>query len=123
MSSGRGELLTHLSVTDDQEFVPILQAVTGHKDVITKKAFVEGVLSEIAEEIREKNLDLEAVTSGARTVEDQDEVADRIKDEIRALEDKRKSHGNQPSLKQTTFSSMSCFTQHQATPTSWFIAS
>ena len=45
------EILTFLSVTDYQEFVPILQAVTGHKDVITKKVFIEGVLSEIVEEI------------------------------------------------------------------------
>ena len=36
------ELLTHRSVTDYQEFVPILQAITGHKDVITKKVFIEG---------------------------------------------------------------------------------
>ena len=40
------ELLTYLPVTEYQEFVPILQAVTGHKDVITKKLFVERVLSE-----------------------------------------------------------------------------
>ena len=39
------EILTFLSVTDYQEFVPILQAVTGHKDVIAKKIFIEGVLS------------------------------------------------------------------------------
>ena len=36
------ELLTYLSVTDSQEFVPILQAVTGHTDVIAKKVFTEG---------------------------------------------------------------------------------
>ena len=41
----------YLSVTDYQEFVPILQAVTGHKDVVTKKVFIEGVLSEILDEI------------------------------------------------------------------------
>ena len=58
------EILTFLSVTDYQEFVPVLQAVTGHKDVITKKVFIEGVLSEIIEEIKNKNLDLEAVSSG-----------------------------------------------------------
>ena len=51
MSSGQKEILTFLSVTDYQEFVPILQAVTGHKDVITKKIFIEGVLSEILEAI------------------------------------------------------------------------
>ena len=62
------EILTFLSVTDYQEFVPILQAVTGHKDVITKKVFIEGVLSEIVEEIKEKNTELEEVTSGARIV-------------------------------------------------------
>ena len=30
------ELLTRLSITDYQKFVPILHAVTGHEDVITK---------------------------------------------------------------------------------------
>ena len=43
------EVLTFLSVTDYQEFVPKLQAVSGHKDVITKKIFIEGVLSELVE--------------------------------------------------------------------------
>ena len=55
------ELLTYLSVTDYQEFVPILQAVTGHKDVITKNIFIEGVLSEIIEEIKNKNLEPETI--------------------------------------------------------------
>ena len=41
------ELLTYLSVTDYQEFAPVFQAVSGHKNVITKKVFVEGILSEI----------------------------------------------------------------------------
>ena len=58
------EILTFLSVTDYQECVPILQAVTGHKDVITKKVFIEGILSEIIEEIKKVNLELEAVSSG-----------------------------------------------------------
>ena len=49
------EILTFLSVTDYQEFVPVLQAVIGHKDVITKKIFIEGVLSEIIEEIKKLN--------------------------------------------------------------------
>ena len=48
------ELLTYLSVTDDQEFVPILQAVTGHKNVITNNVFIEGILSEILAQIKEK---------------------------------------------------------------------
>ena len=50
------EILTFLSVTDYQEFVPVLQAVIGHNDVITKKVFMEGVLSEIIEEIKKLNL-------------------------------------------------------------------
>ena len=68
------EILTFLSVTDYQEFVPILQAITGHKDVITKKVFMEGVLSEIIEEIKKLNLDLEAMSSGARVVADHDSI-------------------------------------------------
>ena len=83
------EILTFLSVTDYQEFVPILQAVTGHKDVITKKVFIEGVLSEIVEEIKEKNAELEEVTSGARIVADQDAEIETIKGEIKALEEKK----------------------------------
>ena len=85
------EILTFLSVTDYQEFVPILQAVTGHKDVITKKIFVEGVLSELIEEIKDKNTELEEVTSGARIVADQDAEIDSIKGEIKTLEEKRDS--------------------------------
>ena len=73
------EVLTFLSVTDYQEFVPILQAVTGHKDVITKKVFIEGVLSKIVEEIKDKNTKLEEVTSGVRVVDDQDTEVERIK--------------------------------------------
>ena len=87
------EILTFLSVTDCQEFVPILQAVTGHKDVITKKVFIEGVLSEIVEEIKEKNTELEEVTSGVRVVDDQDTEVERIKGEIKTLEEKRDSRG------------------------------
>ena len=87
------EILTFLSVTDYQEFVPILQAVTGHKDVITKKVFIEGVLSEIVEEIKEKNTELEEVTSGARIVADQDAEIESIKGEIKTLEEKRDSRG------------------------------
>ena len=34
----------YLSITDYQEFMPILHAVTGHKDVITKSVFIEGAL-------------------------------------------------------------------------------
>ena len=85
------EILTFLSVTDYQEFVPILQAVTGHKDVITKKIFVEGVLSELIEEIKDKNTELEEVTSGARIVADQDAEIESIKGEIKTLEEKRDS--------------------------------
>ena len=87
------EILTFLSVTDYQEFVPILQAVTGHKDVITKKVFIEGVLSEIIEEIKNVNLDLEAVSSGARVVDDQDAEVERLKGEIKTLEEKKDSKG------------------------------
>ena len=87
------EILTFLSVTDYQEFVPILQAVTGHKDVITKKVFMEGVLSEIIEEIKKLNLDLEAVSSGARVVDDQDTEVKRLKGKIKTLEEKKDSRG------------------------------
>ena len=87
------EILTFLSVTDYQEFVPVLQAVIGHKDVITKKIFIEGVLSEIIEEIKTLNADLEAVTSGARVVDDQEAESERIKGEIKALEEKKESRG------------------------------
>ena len=84
---------SHHRLSDYQEFVPILQAVTGHKDIITKKVFIVGVLSELVEEIRDKNLDLKAVTSGARVVDDQDaEVAQR-KEKIKTLEDKKNSRG------------------------------
>ena len=86
------EILTFLSVTDYQEFVPILQAVTGHKDVITKKVFIEGVLSEIIRD-QELNTDLEAVSSGARVVDDQDTEVERLKGEIKTLEEKRDSRG------------------------------
>ena len=82
-------MLTFLSATDYQEFVPILQAVTGHKDVITKKVFIEGVLSELVEEIKDKNTELEEVTSGVRVVDDQDAESERIKGEIKALEEKK----------------------------------
>ena len=81
------EILTFLSVTDYQEFVPILQAVTGHKDVITKKIFIEGVLSELVEEIKDLKIDLEAVSSGARVVDDQDTEIERINGEIKTLEE------------------------------------
>ena len=87
------EILTFLSVTDYQEFVPILQAVTDHKDVIKKKVFIEGVLSEIIEEIKNINLDLEAVSSGARVVDDQDTEVERLKGVIKTLEEKRDSRG------------------------------
>ena len=85
------EILTFLSVTDYQEFVPVLQAVIGHKDVITKKIFIEGVLSEIIEEIKKLNLDLEAVSSGARVVDDQEAEVERLKGEIKTLEEKKDS--------------------------------
>ena len=85
------EVLTYLSVTDFQEFVPILHAVSGHKDVITKKVFIERVLSDIVENIKEKNLDLEAVASGARVIDDQDAVAEVIKGEIKTLKEKKVS--------------------------------
>ena len=87
------EMLTFLSVTDYQEFAPILQAVTGHKDVITKNIFIEGVLSEIFEEIKEKNTEFEEVTSGARIVDDQDTEVERLQGEIKALEEKKDSRG------------------------------
>ena len=67
------ELLTYLSVTESQEFVPILHAVTGHKDVITKKAFLEGILSEIVDEIMFKEVEKEALTSGAHGEVDPDQ--------------------------------------------------
>ena len=88
------KLLAYLSVTDYQKFVPILQVVTGHKNVITKKVFVEGVLSEIIEEIKEKNLEIEAITSGAQAEDDQDAALTRVKDEIKALEDKKTSRAS-----------------------------
>ena len=87
------EILTFLSVTDYQEFVPVLQAVIGHKDVITKKIFIEGVLSELIEEINTKNTELEEVTSGARIVDDQDAETEKLKGEIKALEEKKESRG------------------------------
>ena len=87
------EILTFLSVTDYQEFFPILQAVTGHKDVITKKVFIEGVLSETVEELKNLKLDLEAVSSGARVVDDQDTEIERINGEIKTPEEKRDSRG------------------------------
>ena len=87
------EVLTFLSITDYQEFVPTLQAVTGHKDVITKKVFIEGVLSEPDEEIKDKNLDLEAISSGARVVDDQDAEVERLKGEIKTLERMKDSRG------------------------------
>ena len=83
------ELLTYLSVTDYQEFIPILQAVTGHKDVITKKALVKGVLSEIIKKTKKKNLELEAITSGAQAEDAQDATLARVKGEIKALEDQK----------------------------------
>ena len=115
------EVLTFLSVTDYQEFVPILQAVPGHKDVITKKVFIEGVLSDIVEEIKDKNLELEAVTSGARVVDDQDAEVARLKDEIKVQE--KKNSRRLTLMKADNFSGMFCFTQHQAILTSWFVAS
>ena len=87
------EILAFLSVTDYQEFVPILQAVTGHKDVITKKVFIEGVLSDIVEEIKEKNTEIEEVTSGVRVVDDQDTEVERLKGVIKTLEENRDSRG------------------------------
>ena len=116
------EVLTFLSVTDYQDFVPILQAVTGHKEVITKKVFIEGVLSEIVEEIKDKNLDLEAVSSGARVVDDQDAEVERIKEEIKVLEEKKNSRGL-TLMKADNFLRYFCFTQRQVIPTSWFVVS
>ena len=88
------KVLTFLSVTDYQEFVPILQAVSGHKDVITEKVFIEGVLSDVVEELKDKNLHLEAVTSGARVVDDQDATVAQLNNEIKALEEKKASRGS-----------------------------
>ena len=82
------ELLMYLSVTDYQEFVPILQAVTGHKDVITKKVFIEGVLSESEDQINRKELEKEALQSGVDGPVDQDQV-DIIRGEIDAPYDKK----------------------------------
>ena len=56
---------SHVSLqsTDYQEFVSILHAVTGHnvvtahKDVITKRGFIEGVISELIDEIKNKALE------------------------------------------------------------------
>ena len=87
------EVLTFLSVTDYQEFDPIFQAVTGHKDVITKKVFIEGILSEIVEGIKDKNTELEEITSGVRVIEDQDAETEKHKGEIKTLEEKRDSRG------------------------------
>ena len=85
------ELLSHLSVTDYREFASILQAVTGRKDVITKNVFIEGVLSEIIDQIKAKNLELEAITSGATTPHDPDAEASGIKGEIKTLNEKKAS--------------------------------
>ena len=60
------ELLTFLAVTDYQDFVPILHAVTGHKVVITKKVFIEGALSEIEDEISHKELKKKALRAHIR---------------------------------------------------------
>ena len=87
------EVLIFLSVTNYQEFVPILQAVTGHKDIITKKVFIEGILSELVEEIKDKNTELEEATSGVRVVDDQDTEIEKIKEEMKVLEKMKDSRG------------------------------
>ena len=84
------ELLTYLSGHWLSGVCPILHAVTGHKDVITKNVFIEGVLSEIIEEIKNKNLELEAVTSGAAGAADPDQESG-LKDEVKALNEKKAS--------------------------------
>ena len=43
----------------------------------------EGVLSELVEKIKDKNTELEEVTSGARVVDDQDAEVERLKGEIK----------------------------------------
>ena len=81
------ELLTCLSVTDNQKFVPILQAFTGHKDVITKKVFIEGVLSEFKDQIKNKETEKTGHLSDVEDAVDQNQV-DAVQVEIDALNEK-----------------------------------
>ena len=55
----------------------MFQAVTGHKDVITPKKVIEGVLSEIVDEIGKKELEKAAITLGARGELDPVQVKNR----------------------------------------------
>ena len=98
------KLLTHPSVTDNQDSVPILQAVTGHKDVITKKVFVEDVLSETVDEINTRELEKEAITSDAKGEADPNQVEVITKEIAELNEEKAYLEGSQFSWKQTTFS-------------------
>ena len=84
------DLLTYLSITDYQEFTPIFQAVTGHKDVIAKKIFIQGVLTETVDEITNKELKKEALTAGARGELEPDQV-ETLNNEISALNEKKVS--------------------------------
>ena len=70
--------------------MPILRGVTGHNDVVTKKVFIEGVLSEIVDEITQIELKKEALTSGARSNVDPDQVG-IINGEISALNERKAS--------------------------------
>ena len=93
MSSGQKRFSPSCPSLTIRSLFRSFRAVIGHKDVITKKIFIEGVLSELIEEINTKNTELEEVTSGARIVDDQDAESERIKGEIKALEEKKESRG------------------------------
>ena len=80
----------YLSVTDYQEFAPILQAVAGHKDVIMTKVFIKGVLSELEDQSRNKQTEKEGHLSGVEGAADQD-AADAVQAEIDALMEKKSS--------------------------------
>ena len=85
------KMFTYLSVTDYHDFfVPICHAVTGHKNVITKKVFVKKILSEFVNEIKNKELEKETLTSGARGELDPDQET-RLANEISALNAKKTS--------------------------------
>ena len=108
------ELLTYLSVTDYQKFVPILQAVTGHKVVITKKGFHWGCFIRTRESGQKKETEKEGHLSGVNGPVDQNQ-ADAVQVEINALNVKKASKLS-TLMKADNFSGMSCFTKHQATP-------
>ena len=94
-------------------FVPILHAVTSHKDVITKKVFIEGVLSELEDQIKNKETEKGGHLSGVDGAVDQGQV-DAVQVEIDELNEKKASKVS-TLMKQTTSSGVFWFTQRQAT--------